>query len=196
MRLHEIHSRYIHYIKRLHENHSLCINGIKRLLENHSFCKHVMRLHEIHSLCIHDINRLHENHSLCINGIKRLNENHSFCKHGMLNEIHFLLHTWKRSYKRTIPCASYMVVREHVFHATDCLSLYENHSYCSATATISYPASLSKLPNGCQGHPRFYPSPPDRPPITKPDSNCVLRTATFIQLLAWVDIKMHKAVEA
>jgi hypothetical protein len=67
---------------------------------------------------------------------------------------------------------------------------------CSATATISYPASLSKLPNGCQGHPRFYPSPPDRSPITKPDSNCVLRAATFIQLLAWVDIKMHKAVEA
>ena len=67
---------------------------------------------------------------------------------------------------------------------------------CSATATISYPASLSKLPNGCQGHPRFCPSPPDRSPITKPDSNCVLRAATFIQLLAWVDIKMHKAVEA
>jgi hypothetical protein len=67
---------------------------------------------------------------------------------------------------------------------------------CSATAAISYPASLSKLPNGCQGHPRFYPSPPDRSPITKPDSNCVLRAATFIQLLAWVDIKMHKAVEA
>ncbi len=32
---------------------------------------------------------------------------------------------------------------------------------CSATATISYPASLSELPNGCQGHPRFCP-PPDR----------------------------------
>ncbi len=29
-----------------------------------------------------------------------------------------------------------------------------------------------------------------------PDSNCVLRAATFIQLLAWVDIKMHKEVEA
>ena len=71
------------------------------------------------------------------------------------------------------------------------------HSFnCSATATISHPASLSKLPNGCQGHPRFCPSPPDRSPITKPDSNCVLRAATFIQLLAWVDIKMHKAVEA
>jgi len=69
-------------------------------------------------------------------------------------------------------------------------------SSCSATATISYPASLSKLPNGCQGHPRFCPSPPDRSPITKPDSNCVLRAATFIQLLAWVDIKMHKVVEA
>ncbi len=26
---------------------------------------------------------------------------------------------------------------------------------CSATATISYPASLSNLPNGCQGHPRL-----------------------------------------
>ncbi len=71
-----------------------------------------------------------------------------------------------------------------------------NTDLCSATAPISYPASLSKLPNGCQSHPRFYPSPPDRSPITKPDSNYVLRAATFIQLLAWVDIKMHKAVEA
>ena len=75
-------------------------------------------------------------------------------------------------------------------------ALWKAYYTCSATATISYPASLSKLPNGCQGHPRFYPSPPDRSPITKPDSNCVLRAATFIQLLAWVDIKMHKAVEA
>ena len=49
---------------------------------------------------------------------------------------------------------------------------------CSATATISYPASLSNLPNGCQGHPRFYP-PPDRSPITKPDSNYVLTRCNF-----------------
>ncbi len=27
--------------------------------------------------------------------------------------------------------------------------------WCSATAPISYPASLSNFPNGCQGHPRF-----------------------------------------
>ncbi len=50
---------------------------------------------------------------------------------------------------------------------------------CSATAAISYPASLSKLPNGCQGHPRFCPSPPDRPPITKPDPNYVLTRCNF-----------------
>ncbi len=50
---------------------------------------------------------------------------------------------------------------------------------CSATATISYPVSLSKLPNGCQGHPRFCPSPPDRPPITEPDSNYVLTRCNF-----------------
>jgi hypothetical protein len=72
----------------------------------------------------------------------------------------------------------------------------DEDSICSATATISYPASLSKLPNGCQGHPRFFPPLPDRSLITKPDSNCVLCAATFIQLSAWVDIKMHKAVEA
>jgi hypothetical protein len=51
-------------------------------------------------------------------------------------------------------------------------------SISSATATISYPASLSNLPNGCQGHPRFYP-PPDRSPITKPDSNYVLTRCSF-----------------
>jgi hypothetical protein len=50
---------------------------------------------------------------------------------------------------------------------------------CSATATISYPASLSKLPNGCQGHPRFCPSLPDRSLITKPDSNYVLTRCNF-----------------
>jgi hypothetical protein len=49
---------------------------------------------------------------------------------------------------------------------------------CSATAPISYPASLSNLPNGCQGHPCFYP-PPDRSPITKPDSNYVLTRCNF-----------------
>jgi hypothetical protein len=55
---------------------------------------------------------------------------------------------------------------------------------CSATATISYPASLSNLPNGCQGHPRLCPSPPDRPPITEPDSNDVLALSNFYSLLA------------
>jgi hypothetical protein len=39
---------------------------------------------------------------------------------------------------------------------------------CSATAPVSYPASLRNSPNGCQGHPRSYPPPPDRPPDTKP----------------------------
>jgi hypothetical protein len=53
------------------------------------------------------------------------------------------------------------------------------HPTCSATAAISYPASLSKLPNGCQGHPRLYPSPLDRSPITKPDSNYVLTRCDF-----------------
>ncbi len=53
------------------------------------------------------------------------------------------------------------------------------HCTCSATAPISYPASLSNLPNGCQGHPRFYP-PPDHPPITKPDSNCVRTRCSFL----------------
>jgi hypothetical protein len=51
-------------------------------------------------------------------------------------------------------------------------------SSCS-TAPISYPASLSNLPNGCQGHPRFY-LPPDRPPITKPGSNYVLTRCNFL----------------
>jgi len=56
----------------------------------------------------------------------------------------------------------------------------KGHVYlCSATATTSYPASLSNLPNGCQGHPRFCPSPPDRPPITEPDSNDVLMRSNF-----------------
>jgi hypothetical protein len=32
---------------------------------------------------------------------------------------------------------------------------------CSATTPVSYPASLRNFPNGCKGHPRFYP-PPDR----------------------------------
>ncbi|MFO0005658.1 MAG: hypothetical protein ACK559_31480, partial [bacterium] len=50
---------------------------------------------------------------------------------------------------------------------------------CSATTPISYPASLRNFPNGCQGHPRFYP-PPDRPPITKPDSNSVQTRFSFL----------------
>ncbi|MFN9899638.1 MAG: hypothetical protein ACK55Z_12795 [bacterium] len=39
-------------------------------------------------------------------------------------------------------------------------------------------------PNGCQGHLRPCLSPPDRPPITEPDSNDVLTRSNFIQLLA------------
>ncbi len=57
----------------------------------------------------------------------------------------------------------------------DCSSSY----VCSATAPVSYPASLSNFPNGCQGHPRFYP-PPDRPPITKPDPNSVRTRCSFL----------------
>ncbi len=57
--------------------------------------------------------------------------------------------------------------------------LQENMWSCSATAPISYPASLSNFPNGCQGHPRFYP-PPDHLPITKPDSNCVRTRCSFL----------------
>jgi hypothetical protein len=49
---------------------------------------------------------------------------------------------------------------------------------CSATAATNYP-SLSNLPNGCQGHPRSCLSPPDRPPITEPDSNDVLTRSNF-----------------
>jgi hypothetical protein len=55
----------------------------------------------------------------------------------------------------------------------------ETNIPCSATAPISYPASSSNFPNGCQGHPQFYP-PPDRPPITKPDSNCVQTRCSFL----------------
>ncbi len=54
---------------------------------------------------------------------------------------------------------------------------------CSPTAATSYP-SLSNLPNGCQGHPHLCLSPPDRLPITEPDSNDVLTRSNFIQLLA------------
>jgi hypothetical protein len=57
-------------------------------------------------------------------------------------------------------------------------SLLFKKEYCLATATISYPASLSELPNGCQGHPRFCP-PTDRSPITKPDPNYVLMRCNF-----------------
>ncbi|MFO0000035.1 MAG: hypothetical protein ACK559_02805, partial [bacterium] len=41
---------------------------------------------------------------------------------------------------------------------------HSNCFNCSATTPVSYPASLRNFPNGCKGHPRFYP-PPDRPPI-------------------------------
>ncbi len=71
-------------------------------------------------------------------------------------------------------------------------TLYQESS-CSATATISYPASLSKLPNGIPAsarHRRIARRLPNRIQIM------FWRAATFIQLLAWVDIKMHKAVEA
>ncbi len=66
---------------------------------------------------------------------------------------------------------------------------------CSATAATNYP-SLSNLPNGCQGHPRPCLSPPDRPPITEPDSNDVLTRSNFYSTIGIGRHKMHKAVEA
>ncbi len=54
-----------------------------------------------------------------------------------------------------------------IFNENFVLTPEKSLTQCSATATIRNPASLSKLPNGCQGHPRFYPPPPDRSPIMK-----------------------------
>ncbi len=52
---------------------------------------------------------------------------------------------------------------------------------CSATATTSYPASLSNPPNGCQGHPRRR-----RTARRLPNRIQIMfwRAAIFIQLLA------------
>jgi hypothetical protein len=70
-----------------------------------------------------------------------------------------------------------------------------NDTGCSATAATNYP-SLRNLPNGCQGHPRPCLSPPDRPPITEPDSNDVLTRSNFYSTIGIGWHKMHKAVEA
>ncbi len=80
------------------------------------------------------------------------------------------------------------------FHHSTILSFY--HSTCSATTPVSYPASLRNSPNGCQGHPRSYPPPPDRPPVTEPDSNSVRTRCNFYSTIGMGWQKMHKAVEA
>jgi len=66
--------------------------------------------------------------------------------------------------------------------AKKCIAGVVDTAY-SATAATNYP-SLRDSPNGCQGHLRPCLSPPDRPPITEPDSNDVLTRSNFIQLLA------------
>jgi hypothetical protein len=66
---------------------------------------------------------------------------------------------------------------------------------CSATATTSYPASLSNLPNGCQGHPRLCLSA--GPPVDYRTGSKLCSDAQHFLFNYWHGWhKMHKAVEA
>ncbi len=70
----------------------------------------------------------------------------------------------------------------------------KNKSRCTATAPVSPPTSLRNFPNGCQGHPWFYP-PPN--PHRKPNrvKQCSTRSNFYSNIgIGWQ--KMHKAVEA
>ena len=59
------------------------------------------------------------------------------------------------------------------------------------------PHLIEKLPQWLSGPSLVLPAATDRPPDTKPGfKQCSDALQFFIQLLAWVDIKMHKAVEA
>ncbi len=60
------------------------------------------------------------------------------------------------------------------------------HTWCTAPAATNYPSLRNSL-NGWQGHPPFCLSPPDRPRVTRLDSNDV-RTRSIYSTISIDDI--------
>jgi hypothetical protein len=97
----------------------------------------------------------------------------------MLAKVSSLLSTLFVSW---LACTSLSLRKEKKMHTQNSQSFRVEYRQCSATTATNYP-SLRDSPNGYQGHLRPCLSPPDRPPITEPDSNDVL-TRSNLEVVA------------